>query len=207
MRDARTPAQEAAEDIFFGQVVLIWARWFVILAGTIVILWTAESTTELSVRILLVVALMAMNFFLHGRYLMERPANHALIVLISILELAVFTAIVLAWQGQGGLRNPLFVIYYPALLAFSLVFPPRIAIPYTIVAVLAYAGACFVADPGIVANAANLKTLVLRVITLASVGGLGTFYWRMERDRRRAADRPLGNATGGLSAQLGPASR
>ena len=32
-RIAPTKAQEAAEDIFFGQIAIIWARWFIILAG------------------------------------------------------------------------------------------------------------------------------------------------------------------------------
>lgn len=203
MKEMRTPAQEAAEDIFFGQVVLIWARWFVICAGTVVILWTAETTTELSTRILLVVALMAMNFFLHGRYLMERPVNQGLLAAISLIELAVFTAIVLAWQGQGGLKNPLFVIFYPALLAFALVFPPRLAIPYTVLGVGAYIGACVFADPSIVTNAHELKTLVVRVITLASVGGLGTYYWRIERERRRSVASVPARSAAPLRAQVG----
>jgi len=32
---ARTHAKEAAEDIFFGQVVIIWARWFLIAGGAV----------------------------------------------------------------------------------------------------------------------------------------------------------------------------
>ena len=33
MTEMRSAAQEAAEDIFFGQIVIIWARWFVIITG------------------------------------------------------------------------------------------------------------------------------------------------------------------------------
>ena len=57
----RTPQQEAAEDIFFGQVVTIWARWFLILAGTIIILWTASTVEEITARVPLVIVLMAMS--------------------------------------------------------------------------------------------------------------------------------------------------
>ena len=35
MEGIRSPEQEAAEDVFFGQSVIIWARWFVILAGAL----------------------------------------------------------------------------------------------------------------------------------------------------------------------------
>ena len=44
--------QEAAEDIFFGQVVTIWARWFLIAAGTIFFLWTAQKSTQIALGIL-----------------------------------------------------------------------------------------------------------------------------------------------------------
>ena len=39
MQTHRDRTQEEAEDLFFGQVVIIWARWFVIAAGTIYALW------------------------------------------------------------------------------------------------------------------------------------------------------------------------
>ena len=46
MREMRTVAQEAAEDVFFGQVVMIWARWFLIAAGIILALWTVEDKNQ-----------------------------------------------------------------------------------------------------------------------------------------------------------------
>lgn len=33
-----------------------------------------------------------MNFYLHGRYLMERPANQALIMAAGLLDLSIITA-------------------------------------------------------------------------------------------------------------------
>jgi hypothetical protein len=39
-----------------------------------------------------------------------------------------------------------------------------------------------------VLNGADLKILVMRLITLAAVGGLSTFYWRMVRRRRYEAE-------------------
>src|SRR5262245_12778765 len=98
MHPVRSAAQEAAEDLFFGQVVIIWARWFLILTGAILTLWSATSVGEITAKILPIVVLMAMNFFLHGRYLMEQPANRRLIVAASVLDLLVVTATVLLWQ-------------------------------------------------------------------------------------------------------------
>jgi hypothetical protein len=187
MRDVPSVDQETAEDIFFGQVVLIWARWAVIVAGAVLVLWTASSSNELSTNIVFILALMGLNFFLHGRYLMERPANSRLVAIVTLIEVFVFTAIVVFWQGGTGIHSPLFIFYYPSLLAFALVFPPRVAMPYTVGAIGLYVLACFASDPTIVTNAGAIKQLVLRVVTLASVAGLATYYWRIQRSRRRAS--------------------
>ena len=74
-------AREAAEDVFFGQVVMIWARWAMIAAAAILFLWNTGDAGSLTGRVLLLAGMMAVNFFLHGRYLVERPANRRLIQL------------------------------------------------------------------------------------------------------------------------------
>src|SRR3712207_5667378 len=134
MTPLRSTAQEAAEDIFFGQAVMIWARWFVILAGAILTLWTADTIAEITVNTLFIVVLMAMNFFLHGRYLTERPANQMLLVGVGLLDLLAITAIVAGWQDEVGLQSQFFVFYYPVVLAFAFVMPPRLAATYTALA-------------------------------------------------------------------------
>ncbi len=71
--------REAAEDIFYGQVVINWARWFVILAGTAFVMMAADSTSELAVGMAPVVGLMVVNFYLHVRRLVNQPANLTLV--------------------------------------------------------------------------------------------------------------------------------
>lgn len=180
--------QEAAQDIFFGQVVLIWARWFFIAAGAILALWSARTVGELTATILVVVGLMAMNFFVHGRYLMEKPANRLLLLALSLLDLGLTTLFVINWQGQGGLGSQFFIFYYPMVFAFALVFTPLVTIGYTGLVLTAYLLACLVANPAIVGQGtvSDFVTLVTRLITLAAMGGLGTYYWRIQRNRRRA---------------------
>ena len=81
MRDTGTTAHEAAEDIFFGQMVMIWARWFLIAAGVILTLWTVDKATHVVIGTIPIVGLMGMNFYLHGRYLSgatrERGADNS----------------------------------------------------------------------------------------------------------------------------------
>jgi hypothetical protein len=178
---------EVEEDIFFGQAVMIWARWFLIVAGTVFFLWTAQATTELALGVLPIVGLMAVNFYLHGRYLLERPSNVLQIVTASAIDVGLISAIVLLWQSSAvadrtGLASPFFVFYYPVLLAFAFVVPRRLTVVFTGATVAIYAAICL---PD-VTSITSAKVLVLRLATMTAMGALGTFYWRIQRDRRRA---------------------
>lgn len=199
MKVVRTIEQETAEDIFFGQVVIIWARWFLIVAGAILILWRFNTQAQLTMGIIPILVLMLMNFYLHGRYLMEKPVRTPLIILTSLLDLVIITVLVAFWpveQGEPRLRNQFFIFYYPMVLSFAFVMPRRIEIAYTVAAVLVYALVVLVVRPtvethetltGAVAIQVNLKTLLFRLITLGAMGGLGNYYFRIQRERRRRA--------------------
>jgi hypothetical protein len=176
---------EAAEDIFFGQIVMIWARWFLIAAGTIFFLWTAQKSTQVALGVLPILGLMLLNFFLHGRYLLERPCNVLQITAASTIDVALVSAIVLVWQsdavpGLTGLASPFFVLYYPVVLAFAFVMPRRLTLVFTASTAAVYAAMCLPELTSIT----TLKVLVLRLATLAAMGGIGTFYWRIQRSRR-----------------------
>jgi hypothetical protein len=177
--------QETAEDIFFGQVVIIWARWFLIAAGTIFFLWTAQKSTEVALGVLPIAGLMILNFYLHGRYLLEQPSNVMQITAASTIDVALVSAIVLVWQstsppGLTGLASPFFVLYYPVLLAFAFVMPRRLTLIFTACTAAVYTAICL---PDVTSITAA-KVLVLRLATLAAMGGIGTFYWRIQRSRR-----------------------
>lgn len=185
MNETRSLDQEAAEDIFFGQVVIVWARWFIIAGGAVITLLQAESVEDLTSSTIFVVALMIINFFVHGRYIMERPANRRLLVALSVLDLIIVAGIIVALPGQNGLASPYFVFLYPIVLAFAFVFTQRMSIIFTAAALAAYTAASIAVDPELLGNSVDMETLVVRLITLASMGGLATYFWRIQRDRRR----------------------
>ena len=188
MNSQNNHKKEAAEDIFFGQVVIIWARWFVIAAGFIYVLWQASDTSQLSKAIMPLILVMAVNFFVHGRFLMEKPINQTLLLALSFVDLLVVTVVILMGTNQVGINSQLFIFYYPFLVAFAFVFPQTMTGIYTIVALLAYLLVCLVIDPSLVNNGPAFETLVMRLITMAAVGGLGTYYWRIQRNRRQAQE-------------------
>ena len=191
MREIRTVAKAAAADIYFGQLVMIWARWFLIAAGVILALWNVDDSGQAVLAIVPVVGLVGLNFYLHGRYLAQRPANPLLITLASLLDIAVITVVVVIWSGQTGLVSPFFTLYYPVLLAFAFVMPARTTAVYTVATLAAYVGAVLIVQLVPLDTASldvdEVKSLVVRLITLASMGGLGAYYWRIQRSRRRPA--------------------
>jgi hypothetical protein len=141
----------------------------------------------LVVGIIPVVILMAINFYLHGRSFAEKPANRALITLASVRDIALITVVVLFWPGAEGINTVFFVMYYPVVLAFAFITPPKVTLAYTLLAVSTYAGASIIVDPNILTDVTVLESLVTRVITLGAMGALGTYYWRTQRNRRRSA--------------------
>jgi len=177
---------EAREDIFYGQIVFIVARWFVIAGAVFLSLWRAESIADIQRHIIPLAFLIAANFFLHARYVMGLPANALLLKLASALDLAVITSIILVVTPQGarGIENPFFVFYYPVVLAFALVFPRAQTLAFSSVVALTYTAVCLLSGAGIRFNG-DEEVLAMRLVTLLGTAFLGTMYWRLQRARRR----------------------
>jgi hypothetical protein len=201
MQDVLNRSQEMEEDIFFGQAVIIWARWFLIVAAAALVLTSFDDQGTLIKGTLPIVGLMAMNFFLHGRYLTEKPVDRPLLLLTSLMDLALVTLLVAFWplqEGQTRLDNQFFLFYYPLVLAFAFVMPRRIEALYTIAAIVIYAAVIwFSVDFHMVpshpeyseelAFQVNVRSMLFRLIALGAVGGLANYYWRIQRARRRGA--------------------
>ncbi len=183
IREARTAKQAEQEDLFFGQSVILWARWSVIVAGIVLVLWTSTNIGLLTQTMPFFLVLMAVNFFLHGRFVMGSPLNRVAVTVASVVDLVLITAIVVLWPGSHGLNNQFFVLYFPVVFAFALVFTRRIEVAYTGLAMLAYTLACVLTGtvPFDLGNAD--KVLVMRLIVIATMGFLGNYYFRIQRDR------------------------
>lgn len=184
MRFPTSTPREAAEDIYFGQAVIIWARWFVILAAAILALWSSDSTGGLALRAAMVIGLMALNFFLHGRSIMERPVNKQLLLAISLFDLAIVGGMIAFW-GVAGVPSQLYVLYYPLVFGVALVFQPRQSAVISGLAVMSYLAICVISDPAFLGHSLEAKAVAMRVITICATAALGTYYWRIQRERRR----------------------
>lgn len=191
-------AEEQVEDIFYGQITTIEARWFLIAGMLLMTLWGAKDVSDVQLKILPVLLLIIINFFLHGRYMIERPAGRVLIWLSSLLDVLIVSVVISLGlpRGQFGLENPFFIFYYPVLLSFALVFAREITAIGIFLTCIIYAGICLLAGLG---DQDGAYALVIRLATLATTGIVGTMYWRIEREGRRRAER----ARGALLKELG----
>jgi hypothetical protein len=201
VREVRSVDQADQEDVFFGQTVLLWARWSVIVAGIVLVLWTSHSIGDLSKTMPFFLALMAVNFFLHGRYVTGNPLNRTVVMVGSVIDLILITAIVVFWPGHHGLDNQFFVLYLPVVFAFALVFTRRVEVVYTGLAMLAYAVACILTGTVPFDLGSDDKVLVMRLIVIATMGFLGNYYFRIQRIRLAKASH------GDSSSPLQPSRR
>ena len=183
IREVRTARQAEQEDLFFGQSVILWARWSVIVAGIVLVLWTSTDIALLTRTMPFFLVLMAINFFLHGRYVTGSPLNRVAVTVASVVDLILITAIVVLWPGSHGMNNQFFVLYFPVVFAFALVFTRRIEAAYTALAVVLYTGACLFTGTVPFDLGDQDKTLVMRLIVIAAMGFLGNYYFRIQRDR------------------------
>lgn len=208
--EVRTVQQTEEEDLFFGQSVILWARWAVIAAGIVLALWSGVSANDVNQLVVTVpwfFALMAMNFFLHGRYVMGSPLNRNVVMVAGLVDLVAITLIVMFWPGrQHGVYSQFFVLYYPVVFAFALVFPRRQEAIYTVLAMAAYLTACVVTSPGALFDVGHglggLKVVAMRLVVIAAMGFLGNLYFRIERDRVRRASQGGPSALDELQARV-----
>jgi hypothetical protein len=186
--------REAAEDIFYGQVVINWARWFVILAGTVLVMMAADTTTELAYGMAPVVGLMVVNFYLHGRRLVNKPANLKLVTVSSVIDVLLITAVVMIGPREevSGMNSQFYVLYFPVIAAFAFVSARNVSVGFTGIAAAVYVAACVVAGESgsqdIVqkpfATSETIESIATRVIMMLAIGGLATYFWKVQRDRR-----------------------
>jgi hypothetical protein len=186
MLNIRSDVRAAAEDVYFGQLVAIWARWFLVVAGIVLALWSDGTASDLAWGVVPVMALMGVNIFLHSRYIGGKPVNAGAVLVASVIDIAAITAVVALWSGQTGLLSQFFVLYYPVLLALAFVLPRAVSFPFTVVTIGLYTLVCVLAGAAggdAVNTTVELKALVMRDVTMASMTVLGAYYWRMQRSR------------------------
>lgn len=170
-----------SDDLAHGQVVIVSARWILIVASLILVLWDPGPLSQLRLEVLVLLVLAVVNFYLHAQILMRRPAIDLVVYGASIADLTIISVLV---ASEGGFTSNIFVFYFPALMALAVAFPTFMTLLYGGGAMAAYGLICAATMS---ATEGNWQIVLARILMLAAVAVCGNMYWRIERDRRSAA--------------------
>jgi len=165
---------EAETGFDHGQTVIVTARWILIAVGLfLVTVVPSHDVGEVRLQVALILLLGLGNFFLHGLLLKGRSVSGEVAYAASAIDLAVVTILLVS---QGG-DSPVYVLYFPALLALSVAFEPTVTALYAAGTAAAYGALALVEglDPAIA---------VTRALMFVAVAFCGAVYWHVERDRR-----------------------
>lgn len=165
-----------SEDLFYGQTVIVWARWILIAAGLLLSFWSPSSLTTLQIQLAAIIALAFGNFYLHVQLLRGHPSIDMVVYIASLADLVVVTALVVA---QGGFTSPVFVFYFAAVLGFSVAFPTVLTAVYTLGAMGIYFLICVGTT-----TSDNLPEIFTRLLVLAAIAVCGNLFARNERALR-----------------------
>ena len=177
-----------------GQLVIITARWILIVGALALTLWNPGGVTDLwkvqaQAGLLLIYAVV--NFFLHAQYLRQGGGLSSVAYLTSAIDLTLISFVVLI---QGQVDSAVFVFYMPALFALSVAFPKRTAVTYT---VLLLAGYAFVSLAGqTFVSQDQFQELIVRMIMMAGVAFVGGLFKHIEGERASGRAKPF-TMTGG----------
>ncbi|HLZ70728.1 MAG TPA: ATP-binding protein [Dehalococcoidia bacterium] len=166
--------------------ILVTARWFLLLAALVAQDYHPGSGPIAQTGInLLIAGSIALNAWLHLALKRGRPVGLGLAVLVSVYDAAAITAaIVLA----DGFTSSAYILYYPALLAFALVFPGRWGVLYGATTAAAYfVVSCLARGTFHPGSVTDQKTMELRLATMAASVLIANLIVRLERERRERA--------------------
>src|SRR5437667_11066526 len=88
------------DDLEQGHSVIIAARWMLVAAGLMFVLYRPQSTTDLTIGVLAVLAIAALNFWLHTPPLTNQPVEPSWCYMASVADLAAISGLVLSSGGQ-----------------------------------------------------------------------------------------------------------
>ena len=183
-----------ADDLAYGLVVIITARWILVMAGMMLALWNPEAMGELRISIVMLLGIALGNFFLHAQVIMRRPVVPAVAYAASVADLVVITSVIIL---GGGFPSIAYVFYLPALLAISVAFPTVVTVGYTAVGASAY---------GLVAlwtlGEGEAASVFTRILMMVAVAFCGNVYWRIERQRRHTVITGRHRVAGGVREKV-----
>ena len=181
-----TTERSDPDDLRYGIRISVWVRWFVVIAWLVQLNYRVNFDHPSYFAHTLFAALaLALNCYVHYRIETNRTVTWRWALALSVVDATGITA---GLAISGGFSNTFFVLYYPALAMFAVVFTSwRLSIAAVTLVALVYATLSLAVAPGVDFGIKEEKVLFMRVIGMYAVVAAVNLVSRFERVRRREA--------------------
>ena len=182
-RSRRPLDQSDPDDLLYGVRIYVWLRWFLL------VMWFAQMNYRLNLgdpnyfpNTLLATMLLALNGYVHYRLVTNRPVSWRWMLGISLADAVTITAGLIV---SDGFDNSYFVLYYPLVAMFAVVFTSfKLSMLWVTLVGAMYAAVSVVVDPGLDYSIVDEKVLFTRIMVMYAVAGAVNLVSGFERVRR-----------------------
>ena len=175
-----------SDDLRHSLRISVWVRWFVGIAWFVQLNYRADFLHHAYIpNTLLAASLLALNGYVHYRIRSNRTITWHWALALSALDVITITSGLII---SGGFRNEFYVLYYPALAAFAVVFASfRLSFAWVTITAVLYAALSLTLYESVDFEDSQEKVLFIRIVTMYAVVAAVNLIFRLERIRRREA--------------------
>ena len=183
----REPDLTDPDDLRYSLRISVWVRWFLLIAWLLQFNYRPNFGDPVYIPTTLFAgSLLALNGYVHYRIQSNRTVTRRWALALSVMDAAMITGGIAI--SSSGFQNSFFVLYYPALAMFAVVFTSfRFSFAWATMVAVVYAALSLVMEPGVEYELKEEKVLFTRVVVMYAVVAAVNLVSRFERTRRREA--------------------
>ena len=183
----RTLDRTGPDDLLYGVRISVWVRWFLLTAWLLQFNYRPNFADPAYVpTMLLAISVLVVNAYVHYRIRSNRTVSRRWPLALGVMDAAMITAGIAI--SSSGFQNTFFVLYYPALAMFAVVFTSfRFSFAWATMVAVTYAALSLAMEPGVDFEIKEEKVLFTRIVVMYAVVGAVNLVSRFERIRRREA--------------------
>ena len=192
LRDAiagprREPDLTDPDDLRYSLRISVWVRWFLLITWLLQFNYRPNFEDPVYIPTTLFAgSLLALNGYVHNRIRSNRTVTRRWALLLSVMDAAMITAGIAV--SSSAFHNSFFVLYYPALAMFAVVFTSfRFSFAWATMVAVVYATLSLVTELGVEYEIKEEKILFTRIVVMYAVVAAVNLVSRYERIRKREA--------------------
>ncbi len=174
-------------DLLYGVRISVWVRWFLLIAWLLQFNYRPNFAHPAYLpTTLFAVSVLVFNAYVHYRIRSNRTVTWRWALALGAVDAVMITAGIVI--SGSGFHNTFFVLYYPALAMFAVVFTSfRLSFAWATMIAAAYTSLSLVLEPGVDLGIKEEKVLFTRIAVMYAVVAAVNLVSRFERIRRREA--------------------